>query len=182
MDTASGINTPESPASPEGVRSVEETAIPRFECPPNFQQVEISAEDEPLYLQDIKGTTELWLIKTPQDFDVKRLNSKTLSLSGWQFLDETEESDVSYEVLTSHDASSDKKSLPRLLVPSKHCADLVPAPTFSGQLAIMESVAVPPVLLPPSPPPRSSELPPGLKQRFLPFGWGKFIQVFFPTK
>ena len=37
-----------------------------FECPPGFQQVEISAEDEQIYLDDIQGS-EFWLIKTPHD-------------------------------------------------------------------------------------------------------------------
>ncbi|XP_022081582.1 DNA-directed RNA polymerase I subunit RPA34-like [Acanthaster planci] len=171
MDATSGISTPESPASPEGGRLVDDSAMPRFECPPDFRRVRISTEDEPLYLEDLQEAKELWFIKTPQNFDVKSLNSKTVPLNGRQVLDEVEETYTSYELLVSQNAPLDKHSLPRLLLPSKSQADLVPGPAFGGQLSVIETVDVPPVVLPPSPPPRTNELPPGLKQRFHPFGW-----------
>ncbi|XP_033648113.1 DNA-directed RNA polymerase I subunit RPA34-like isoform X2 [Asterias rubens] len=148
-----------------------EATTKSFECPPGFQQVEISAEDEQIYLDDIQGS-EFWLIKTPHDFDAKRLNGVNVSLSGRQFLKEDDDSEVSYELHASKNKALDMR-LPHLLLPSQRGekAKLVPAPAFTGSLAVMETVAIPPVLLPPSPPKRSNELPPGLKQRFKPFGW-----------
>ena len=60
---------------------------------------------------------------------------------------------------------------------NSHLMHFVPftAPTFKGKLSVVETLGIPPVLLPPSPPKRSNELPPGLKQRFMPFGWGELF-------
>ena len=55
-----------------------------------------------------------------------------------------------------------------------HFLHIYTGPAFQGHITITESVAVPGILLPPTPPTKQQEIPAGLKQRFVPFGCGEF--------
>lgn len=165
----SGTSTPKLPDNEDG-----EHRFTRFACSSDFESVKWNSSDgkSSLRLEDVqKSSKELWLIQAPHDFDFENLSGQQVLLNAQQILNSNASSsnqgNKKYDVYAS---SQDKVSAPHIILPSHKTKKLSPGPAFQGHITITESVAVPGVSFPHTPPTKQ-EIPRGLKQRFVPFGW-----------
>uniref|UniRef100_A0A1A8GCZ6 CD3e molecule, epsilon associated protein n=1 Tax=Nothobranchius korthausae TaxID=1143690 RepID=A0A1A8GCZ6_9TELE len=145
----------------------------KYECPEDFACFCHAPCSSTLTANLTTGEKELWLIKAPASFDPKCLSGVQVPLSGLQTATvpaagETGGGSRVFSILASNRCSSEL----RLMTADRPASDATLAPTFSGLLNVCESYAdgsanrVPRVI-PIAPAP---SIPPGLKQRFLPFG------------
>ncbi|XP_072017824.1 uncharacterized protein [Amphiura filiformis] len=167
------------PEIPSRVRTPDlPDATLRFHCGNAFEEVvyQPGKKDDCLCVEDIqKSSKELWLIKAPHDFDFDGFNDQELLLNAEQILRSRNTGShgnrKKYNVMAMKMTSNSQNSPANVLLPSRNSTELMPGPAFQGQITITNSVAVLPVTLPPTPPTRTYELPPGLKQRYVPFGY-----------
>ncbi|XP_004075291.1 DNA-directed RNA polymerase I subunit RPA34 [Oryzias latipes] len=144
----------------------------RFHCSSDFvtfRHVACSGAATDALKDDQK---ELWLIKAPVSFDPRRFSGIKVPLSGLRTVkvpgsEGPERDHQIYSVLASRRSASELR-----LLTCDPQDQLVLAPPFSGQLNVCESYGDSstnqnPQVIPASPAP---SVPPGLKQRFLPFG------------
>ncbi|XP_057684936.1 DNA-directed RNA polymerase I subunit RPA34-like [Corythoichthys intestinalis] len=141
-----------------------------YKCPDDFVCLNHKPCTSTL-MERLKSTkSELWLVKAPPSFDPRCLRGVDVNLSGFQTLklpsavDGGDHHQQVYNIISSNHATSDL----RLLTADSSSPTVGPA--FSGLLSICESYGgdrmQPHVIhAPPAP-----ALPPGLKQRFQPFG------------
>ncbi|XP_076014690.1 DNA-directed RNA polymerase I subunit RPA34 [Genypterus blacodes] len=116
---------------------------------------------------------ELWLIKVPGSFEPECFRGIKVPLSGFQTLKVAAPVDGTKAGIYSIMASTHRTSELRLLTGHKRSSDSVAfGPAFSGLLNVCEtcgdsSTNLAPQIIPATPAP---SIPPGLKQRFHPFG------------
>ncbi|XP_061639291.1 CD3e molecule, epsilon associated protein [Phyllopteryx taeniolatus] len=131
----------------------------KYECPDDFVSSRSPLTDL------LKGNeSEVWLVKTPAGFEPRSLHGVEVNLCGFQTLTLPSAGDASdgqpvYNVLASNHGTSDL----RLLTAGSGAA-------FCGLLSVYESygsAGTPPPVARAAPAPT---IPPGLKQRFRPFG------------
>ncbi|XP_072547253.1 DNA-directed RNA polymerase I subunit RPA34 [Salminus brasiliensis] len=143
--------------------------VSKYQCPPDFVSYEYSSGTNSLL--DRSDHTELWLIKAPARFDPENLAGLKVSLSGLEMIQSTAgEAPQIYSVLGSGAGPADL----RVLTSSSKKDQDVPfsASGFAGLLSISESYGdcsgnQGPIAIPAAPAP---SIPPGLRQRFQPFG------------
>ncbi|XP_038141883.1 CD3e molecule, epsilon associated protein [Cyprinodon tularosa] len=146
----------------------------RFECPEEFVSFCHVPCRSTLADNLRNNQNELWLIKAPASFDPQRFSGVKVPLTGLQTLKVPSastggSSQQIYSVLASTRCPADL----HLLTSDNQTSDgFVFAPAFSGLLSICESYGESstnqvPHVIPAAPPP---SIPPGLKQRFHPFG------------
>uniref|UniRef100_A0A667ZUN1 RNA polymerase I subunit G n=1 Tax=Myripristis murdjan TaxID=586833 RepID=A0A667ZUN1_9TELE len=147
----------------------------RYQCPADFVCFRHQPCRSTLTPSLKKGNRELWLIKAPASFSPDRFGSVQVPLSGLQTVQVpaaaggAQHGRQIYSILASTQGASEL----RLLTgrdPSS--ADAVFGPAFSGLLNVCESYGdssanQAPQVIPATPAP---SIPPGLKQRFYPFG------------
>ncbi|XP_028274592.1 DNA-directed RNA polymerase I subunit RPA34 [Parambassis ranga] len=146
----------------------------RYECPADFVSFCHAPCSSTLTDSLKKNKNELWLIKAPASFKPESFSGIKVPLAGLHTLKvpggaETGSGQRIYSILTSNHGASDL----RLLTSDKQSSDgVVLGPAFSGLLNVCESYGdsstnqapqVIPAALAPS-------IPPGLKQRYHPFG------------
>ncbi|XP_066521185.1 CD3e molecule, epsilon associated protein [Hoplias malabaricus] len=138
--------------------------VSQYECPADFVSYKyISSASE---LLDNSNNKELWLIKAPASFNPSSFEGLKVSLSGLETIPSTDSTTPQvYSVLSSSTGPSDFH-----LLSSNSQNTSVTA--FSGILSISESYGdcsrnQGPVAIPATPAP---SIPPGLRQRFQPFG------------
>ncbi|KAM9319219.1 DNA-directed RNA polymerase I subunit RPA34 [Pholidichthys leucotaenia] len=149
----------------------------RYECPPDFVSF-CHAPCSSTLTDSLKNDNELWLIKAPASFDPGRFHGMKVPLSGLQTLKvpttagarQAASGHQMFSVLASNHFTSDL----HLLTSDKRSSDagLVFGPSFSGLLNVCEryedsSTNRALQVIPAAPVP---SIPPGLKQRFHPFG------------
>ncbi|XP_013412560.1 treacle protein isoform X2 [Lingula anatina] len=140
----------------------------RFAVPEDMTEFDFTPSKHRIYLEDVmKEGKELWLIQTPVDFDVSQMDGQGVILNGSQPL-KNGDKERTYEVLSCRDDSLSTSNL-NLLLPRKADQKLKTGLPFSGRMTIVETVQVPSVQIP-EPVVRNYDLPPGLRQRFQPFG------------
>lgn len=172
----------EDEADTTGVESApkptESDKTTRYQCPPDF----VSFCHEPCsstLAQNLKkNKNELWLIKAPASFDPKCFSGIKVPLSGLQTLKvptaaqagaKTGSRQQIYSILASNHSTSELRLLTSDKKPSN---GMVVGPAFSGLLNVCETYGdssnnQAPQVIPAAPAP---SIPPGLKQRFQPFG------------
>ncbi|XP_029964670.1 DNA-directed RNA polymerase I subunit RPA34 [Salarias fasciatus] len=145
----------------------------KYQCPADF--VTFCHEPCSSTLTDsLKDkNTELWLIKAPLSFKPERFGGLKVPLAGLQTLKVPDAAAGGVQQIYSILASDRCPSELRLLTAGQTPADeMVFSPAFSGQLNVCESYGdssanQAPRVIPAAPAPA---IPPGLKQRFHPFG------------
>ncbi|AWO98597.1 putative DNA-directed RNA polymerase I subunit RPA34-like isoform 2 [Scophthalmus maximus] len=167
----------DNPAAEPSAKRKEPGKTTRYRCPPDF----VSLCHKPCgstlteSLKDNKN--ELWLIKAPAGFNPECFSGIKFPLSGLQTLKvstaaggaKTGSGQQIYSILASSHCTSEL----RLLTSDKQSSDeVVFGPAFSGLLNVCESYVdssanMAPQVIPAAPAP---SIPPGLKQRFHPFG------------
>ncbi|KAM9853672.1 DNA-directed RNA polymerase I subunit RPA34 [Aulostomus maculatus] len=149
----------------------------RYQCPADFVTFCHKPCSSTLTESLKSSRKELWLIKAPASFNPERVSGMKMNLSGLQTLKvpllaggaNTESGQQIYSVLASTHGTSEL----RLLTSHKQTSDSsVFGPAFSGLLNVFESFGdsganQAPQVIPAAPAPT---IPPGLKQRFHPFG------------
>ncbi|KAF1393576.1 hypothetical protein PFLUV_G00017480 [Perca fluviatilis] len=165
-------NTTESPVKQKET----DKKTTRFQCPADF----VSFCHKPCsttLTESLTDNNELWLIKAPASFNPERFSGIKLPLSGLQTVKvptaaggaNTGGGQQIYSILASAHGTSDL----RLLTSDKQSSDAVVfGPMFSGLLNVCESYGDSranraPQVIPAAPAP---SIPPGLRQRFHPFG------------
>ncbi|XP_027003265.1 CD3e molecule, epsilon associated protein [Tachysurus fulvidraco] len=150
----------------------------RYECPADFVPLQYSRTEKSV----LEGgeNTELWLIKAPARFKPSSLEGLKVSLSGMEMIQSTDTSPRIYSVLSS---SSGPTDLCLLTSSSKEQRASPCASGFAGILSISESYGdcsgnQSPIPIPAAPAP---SFPPGLKQRFQPFGSSTPAHMFQST-
>ncbi|KAL7831941.1 hypothetical protein AOLI_G00294890 [Acnodon oligacanthus] len=145
------------------------TTVSKYQCPVDFVSYKYSSSASALL--DSSDDTELWLIKAPSQFDPKHFAGLKVSLSGLKMTQSTADTTPqSYSVLAS---SSTIPTDLHLLTSSSTNQDVsLSATAFTGVLSISESYGdcsrnQGPIAIPAAPAP---SIPPGLRQRFQPFG------------
>lgn len=142
-----------------------------YQCPSDFVSFSHKPCSSTLMGSLKDGKTELWLIKAPGNFSPDRFNSLKTPLSGLQTMKAPGQSGCGqiYSVLGSPSGASEL----RLLTSHAHKpSKVVFGPAFSGLLNVCEShgdvsTNLAPQAIPAAPAPC---IPPGLRQRFQPFG------------
>ncbi|TSN57716.1 DNA-directed RNA polymerase I subunit RPA34 [Bagarius yarrelli] len=139
----------------------------RFECPSDFVPLEYSCKKNSE--NETEENTELWLIKAPARFNPSSLAGLKVSLSGLKMIQSTDASPHIYSVLSSRSGPTD---LYHLTSSGKAQSSSLCASGFAGILNISECFGdcnenQSPIVVPAAPVP---SIPPGLKQRFQPFG------------
>ncbi|XP_061537507.1 CD3e molecule, epsilon associated protein [Phycodurus eques] len=134
----------------------------KYECPDDFVSSRRPLTDL------LKGNeSEVWLVKTPAGFEPRSLHGVEVNLCGFQTLTLPSAGDASdgqpvYNILASDHGTADL----RLLAAGSAAV----GPAFCGLLSVYESygsAGAPPPVARAAPAPT---IPPGLKQRFRPFG------------
>ncbi|XP_060744724.1 CD3e molecule, epsilon associated protein [Tachysurus vachellii] len=150
----------------------------RYECPADFVPLQYSCTEKSV----LEGgeNTELWLIKAPARFNPSSLAGLKVSLSGMEMIQSTDTSPRIYSVLSSRSGPTD---LCLLTSSSKEQSASPCASGFAGILSISESYGdcsgnQSPIPIPAAPAP---SFPPGLKQRFQPFGSSTAAHMFQST-
>ncbi|XP_051962584.1 CD3e molecule, epsilon associated protein [Xyrauchen texanus] len=142
-----------------------EKRVPTYQCPAEF--VPFSHDASALLDGDVNK--ELWLIKAPARFEPQCFATLKVPLSGVEMVQSCGKTPQSYSVLSSRVAPLDL----HLLVSNENSQALsLSTSGFTGVLNISESYGncnenKGPVSIPAAPAPC---IPPGLKQRFQPFG------------
>ncbi|XP_019717121.1 DNA-directed RNA polymerase I subunit RPA34 isoform X1 [Hippocampus comes] len=143
----------------------------KYQCPDDFVCFSHKPCSNTLTESLKSSESELWLIKAPANFDPRCLRGASVNLSGFQTLKLPSASAAGeghgqqvYNILASNHGTADL----RLLTAAS--SSPVVGPAFSGLLSVCESYGgarAPPCVVhaPPAP-----AIPPGLKQRFQPFG------------
>ncbi|XP_077422413.1 DNA-directed RNA polymerase I subunit RPA34 [Vanacampus margaritifer] len=153
----------------ESLRPKEIEKSSKYQCPGDFVCFSHKPCSSTLTESLKRSKSELWLIKAPASFDPRCLRGASLNLSGFQTLKLRSaagdgRSQQVYNILASNHGISDL----RLLTTDSSAPGLGPA--FSGLLSVGESYGgdcMQPCVVHAAPAPA---LPPGLKQRFQPFG------------
>ncbi|XP_029536388.1 DNA-directed RNA polymerase I subunit RPA34-like [Oncorhynchus nerka] len=148
----------------------------RYQCPADFVAFAHKPCASTLIERVCEDNTELWLIKAPSSFNPDSFSSLKMPLSGLQTMQAPAQQSCSggnirqiYSVLGGPSGAADL----HLLTSHPQTLDLVVcAPAFSGLLNICESYGdcstnQTPIAIPATPAPT---VPPGLRQRFQPFG------------
>ncbi|KAG7217580.1 hypothetical protein INR49_021266, partial [Caranx melampygus] len=177
ISSSSSEDEADSPATKSPGKQKEPGKTSRYQCPADF----VSLCHQPCsstLSQSLKNNkNELWLIKAPANFNPECFSGIKVPLSGLHTLKvptaagraKTDGGQQIYTIL----ASSHSPSELRLLTSDKKSSDgFVIGPEFSGLLNVCESYggssdAWTPQVIPAAPAP---SIPPGLKQRFHPFG------------
>lgn len=121
----------------------------RSECPVGFEPVNFNDLDDCPAIED--DSSSLWLIKVPHDFDVSTLSGQEVILNGSCNLPasciSSKNQDKKYEV---HSKANEAAELPSysVLLPSPRKKTLRAASTISGQISVVQSLTVPPPVLP----------------------------------
>ncbi|KAK3531827.1 hypothetical protein QTP70_029720 [Hemibagrus guttatus] len=150
----------------------------RYECPADFVPLQYSCSEKSVLERG--ENTELWLIKAPARFKPSSLAGLKVSLSGLEMIQSTDASPHIFSVLSSRSGPTDL----HLLTSSGKKQSASPcASGFAGILSISESYGdcsgnQSPIPIPAAPAP---SFPPGLKQRFQPFGSSTAPQMFQST-
>ncbi|XP_030599878.1 DNA-directed RNA polymerase I subunit RPA34 [Archocentrus centrarchus] len=165
-----------APAAESAVNPAESDQATKYQCPPDFVTFCHEPCSSTLAENLRKSKNELWLIKAPASFDPKCFSGIRVSLSGLQSLKvptaapggaKTGKGQQTYNILASNHAIPEL----HLLTSGKQASDgMVVGPAFSGLLNVCESYSSTnqaPQVIPAAPVP---SIPPGLKQRFQPFG------------
>ncbi|XP_022049848.1 CD3e molecule, epsilon associated protein [Acanthochromis polyacanthus] len=164
--------TPETPTKQK--ETVKKTT--KYQCPADFVSF-CHAPCSSTLTDSLKSSNnELWLIKAPASFSPECFSGIKVPLSGLQTLKvpaaggvKTASGQQIYSILASTHGTSEL----HLLTSDKQSSDSMRfAPAFSGLLNVCESYGdsstnQSPQVIPAAPPP---SIPPGLKQRFHPFG------------
>lgn len=142
---------------------------------PGFEKVNLeNLSEETLTIEDLKSRkNQLWLIKVPYEFDISKLSDTTVILNGTQELSiKTTDQDTGKRYESRASKYSDEQCCPyEVVVPSKEGNSLQVAKSFTGHLDILQTVKVPTLVYPPTPPPMYTDIPRGLQARWKPFGW-----------
>ncbi|XP_077398071.1 DNA-directed RNA polymerase I subunit RPA34 isoform X2 [Festucalex cinctus] len=169
VSSSSSEDEAESSLAETSLRPKEIEKSSKFQCPDDF----VCFSHKPCrstLTESLKSSkSELWLIKAPASFDPRCLRGASVNLSGFQTLQLCSaagdgRSQRVYNILASNHGIADL----RLLTTDSSSPALGPA--FSGLLSVGESyggVCMRPRVV------RSASapaIPPGLKQRFQPFG------------
>lgn len=141
----------------------------KYQCPADFVSYKYSSSaNAPL---DSNEQTELWLIKAPARFDPKSLAGLKVPLSGLKMIQSTAGTTPQiYSVLGGGAGPTDLRVLTSCSKKNRNVS--LSASGFAGLLSISESYGdcsgnQGPIAIPATPAP---SVPPGLKQRFQPFG------------
>ncbi|XP_065137045.1 DNA-directed RNA polymerase I subunit RPA34 [Paramisgurnus dabryanus] len=137
-----------------------------YKCPEDF--VPFSYDPSTSALLD-SDENELWLIKAPAHFDAKCFANLKVPLSGLEMVRSKGKAPHTYSVRSSRKAPSD---LHLLIADGTNKTPSLGASGFSGVLNISESYSIcsENQTLIPIPTAPAPCIPPGLKQRFQPFG------------
>ncbi|XP_037533641.1 CD3e molecule, epsilon associated protein [Nematolebias whitei] len=175
-DTSSSSSEDEAENGSESTAHRTETnkKSTKYDCPQDFVSFRPASCSSMLPDNLRDGENELWLIKAPSSFNPKSFRGLMVPLSGLQTLRvpsaaETGTSQQIYSVLASSHCSPEL----RLLTSDGRASDGAAfGPSFSGLLNVCESYGdsstnQTPQVIPAAPAP---SIPPGLKQRFHPFG------------
>ncbi|XP_017296971.1 CD3e molecule, epsilon associated protein [Kryptolebias marmoratus] len=170
--SSSSEDEAENPAATEPTEPNKKTR--KYECPQDFVSFCHVPCSSSLSDNLRNGENELWLIKAPASFSAERFRGVKVPLSGLQTLKvpspaATGGGQQIYSVLASSLCSSE---LWLLTSDSRASGGATFGPAFSGLLNICESYGdsstnQAPRVIPAAPAP---SIPPGLKQRFHPFG------------
>ncbi|KAM6987867.1 DNA-directed RNA polymerase I subunit RPA34 [Tautogolabrus adspersus] len=166
-------STTKSPAK----QHVNDKKTTRYQCPADFVSFCHKPCSSTLTESLKNNKNELWLIKAPANFNPESFSGFKVPLSGLQTLKvpvaaggaQTGRSQQIYSVLASSHGATELC----LLTSDKQASDnVVFGPAFSGMLNVCESYGdssanQSPQVIPATPAP---SIPPGLKQRFHPFG------------
>ncbi|KAK5869142.1 hypothetical protein PBY51_010096 [Eleginops maclovinus] len=165
-----GSNTTVSSVKPKETEKKRQ----EYQCPADFVSFSHKPCSSTLKKSLEKDNNELWLIKAPASFKPECFSDVKVPLSGLQSLKvptgaKTGSKQQIFSILASSHGTSDL----RLLTSDKKSShDVVLGPAFSGMLNVCEtygdsSANQAPQVIPAAPAP---SIPPGLKQRFHPFG------------
>lgn len=141
---------------------------------PGFEKVDLEdLSEETLTAEDLESSKkQLWLIKVPYEFDISKLNDNMVILNGTQQLPTRmvdKNSGKRYETRASK--YTDGQSCPyEVVVPSRNENGLQVVKGFTGHLDIVQTVKVPMLVYPPTPPPLYTDVPKDLQVRWKPFG------------
>ncbi|XP_056139884.1 CD3e molecule, epsilon associated protein [Lampris incognitus] len=165
------------PGAPPAARRVGHDKVSRYQCPADVVAFRHKPCSGTLASSLSKKNSELWLIKAPASFDPESFRGVEVPLSGLQTLQvpaaagggDNRSSHQIYSVLAS---SHNTSELHLLTSGSQSSRDAVFGPAFSGFLNVCESYGdsgtnQAPNAIPAAPAP---SIPPGLRQRFQPFG------------
>ncbi|GAA6213470.1 DNA-directed RNA polymerase I subunit RPA34-like [Lates japonicus] len=178
ISSSSSEDEADTPATKSPVKQKEpDKKTTRYQCPADF----VSLCHKPCrstLTESLKNNKkELWLIKAPASFNPECFSGIKVPLSGLQTLKvptaaggaKTGSGQQIYSILASSHGTSEL----HLLTSNKRSSDSVAfGPAFSGLINVCEnygdsSANQAPQVIPAAPPP---SIPPGLKQRFHPFG------------
>lgn len=154
-----------------------DNGVSRFACPADFVPLQYSCSEK--CVLERGENTELWLIKAPARFNPSSLADLKVSLSGLEMIQSTDASPQIYSVLSSCSGPTDLH-----LLTSSDKQNACPSVSgFAGILNISESYGdcsanQSPMPIPAAPAPT---FPPGLKQRFQPFGSSTPARMFQST-
>ncbi|XP_053503733.1 CD3e molecule, epsilon associated protein [Ictalurus furcatus] len=154
-----------------------DNGVSRFACPADFVPLQYSCSEK--CVLERGENTELWLIKAPARFNPSSLADLKVSLSGLEMIQSTDASPQVYSVLSSCSGPTDLH-----LFTSSDKQNACPSVSgFAGILNISESYGdcsanQSPIPIPAAPAPC---FPPGLKQRFQPFGSSTPARMFQST-
>ncbi|XP_064605672.1 uncharacterized protein LOC135470578 isoform X2 [Liolophura sinensis] len=123
------------------------------------------------YEEDSSEKTDLWLVRAPAGLDLNNMKGKALLLQGVQSLGPSELGNNSFEVQASKERTNEMINVQPVVSNSKKMVAEI-----RGLLSIVQSVAVPPVLIPAAIVPAPKPLPEGLKARFQPLGSGSPVR------
>ncbi|XP_047449625.1 CD3e molecule, epsilon associated protein [Mugil cephalus] len=177
ISSSSSEDEADSPAPESAAKQKETEKTTRYRCPADFVSFSHVPCSSTLTSKLKKNNNELWLIKAPASFNPECFRNIKVPLSGLHTLKVPSAAGGAatggvqqiYSILASDGCTSDI----RLLTSDKQPSDRVAlAPTFSGMLNVCESYGGsstdrPPHIIPAAPAP---SIPPGLRQRFHPFG------------
>lgn len=141
----------------------------KYQCPADFVSYKYGSSANALL--DSSDHTELWLIKAPARFDPKSFAGLKVPLSGLEMVQSTAGTAPQiYSVLGGGAGSTDLRVLTSSFKKDRNLS--LSASGFAGLLSISESYGdcsgnQGPIAIPATPAP---SVPPGLRQRFQPFG------------
>ncbi|XP_014770312.1 DNA-directed RNA polymerase I subunit RPA34 [Octopus bimaculoides] len=136
-----------------------------YECPRNFQVECVGKES--LKLSDVKNDDiELWLIKSPVDFDISRLSGHKIKN---KFNIHLEGNDNIKYVVRKNQNTSELDSY-QCLFPHDTKESFAVGPSLQGQLDITKVHKIPTSTDVQIPTKTQPHFPSGLKQRYVPFG------------
>ncbi|XP_008289316.1 DNA-directed RNA polymerase I subunit RPA34 [Stegastes partitus] len=178
ISSSSSEDEADSPATGSAAKQREAVSkTTRYQCPADFVSFSHVPCSSTLTDSLKSSNNELWLIKAPASFNPECFSGIKVPLSGLQTLKvpaaaggaKTASGQQIYSVLASNQGTAEL----HLLTSDKRSSDcMVFGPTFAGLLNVCESFGDSsrnqiPQVIPAAPAP---SIPPGLKQRFHPFG------------